>query len=232
MGRPSLIPPVLTGNVFAVTQEVVFLNQKCQFGFYYLQGGNGIVTDVSIGQNDIQLYWKTTIIPLLQPCLSVGTLIGDLTIWCMRWPDQATGRYPMGSLHGTQVGDPMPPQIAGVLSKITNLRGRSGRGRMYLCGHSEDTNTNGAPDPAKIAPYGTLCTTLKASWQAGGVNYTPVVVSLLNWSKDSMDPPVPPAAEGKPKKPPIDVRGGIIVEIVFDQYKWNTQRRRSIGRGQ
>lgn len=51
------------------------------------------------------------------------------------------------SVAGTAVSDPLPYSTALVVSLKTALNSRRGRGRVYLCGFAENSNTNnGEPD--------------------------------------------------------------------------------------
>ncbi len=233
MARASIAPPNLNGHVYSCVQEVRFLQQKCQFGHYFRADGAINQNNVLADYTDIQNYWFATVRPILIPVLSVGTLIQDLRIWCLNWPNIATGIFPMGSVAGSFAGDPLPPQIAGVLTKQTALRGRSGRGRMYLCGMSEDASTNGAPTNPALVAMANLCAILKVPFIGGGTGrtFTPCVVSLKAYAVDSVDPPVPPNLNPTPHPPPIIPRGGDITTMVADVI-WGTQRRRTFGRGQ
>lgn len=233
MARSSLVPPIINGNIFSLVQEVVFLGQRCQFSMYYARQDTSQKTSVQDGHNGLFTQWSAVILPLLRPCLSVGTLIGSVRIWCLTWPEVATGIYATGTLHGTDPGEPLPPQIAGVLTKQTALRGRSGRGRMYLCGMSEDSSTNGAPAVALLTKMNTLAQKLRESWLdvATGINFSPAVISLKQYAIDSLNPPVPPALVGTPKPGPVLAKGGAITNMVADEI-WYTQRRRTLGRGQ
>jgi hypothetical protein len=235
MARPSLIPPNIPGHVYSLTQRVRFLEQHCQFGMYYRASGAINVNETAADENDIQSYWLATIVPLLRPCLSVGTTIDEVRIWSLVWPNVGTGIFSMGGQLGTVAGDPLPPQIAMVLTKRTALRGKSGRGRMYLCGFSEDSSTNGRPTVAVQAACNAFASALKNPFvgASGGKTFTPVVVSLKQYAIDSVevDNPGPPPTF-KPKPPPIQFpKGGDITSVIADDV-WFTQRRRTIGRGE
>lgn len=234
MARPSIVPPNLNGHIYSCAQEVGFIGQKCQFSMYYQSNTPNLVAEVPNDENDIQGHWQTTIVPLLRAVLSVGTSVNDFRVWCMTWPAVATGIFSMGGVLGTFAGDPLPPQIALVLSKQTNLRGKSGRGRMYLCGMSEDGSTGGLPTAAQLLAAANLANVLKNTFIGAvtGRTFTPVVVSLKQYAIRSVvvvDPGPPPVVE--PAPPPIICQGGPITNIVRDDI-WNTQRSRTIGRGQ
>lgn len=52
--------------------------------------------------------------------------------------------YGDSSRPGENVGEPLPPLLAVVVTLTTQKRGRSYRGRVYLSGHTEDELENGA----------------------------------------------------------------------------------------
>jgi hypothetical protein len=232
MARPSLPPPGLNGHVYSLTQRVRFLGQNCQFSHFYRANGPINVVNVPLEQTAIGNYWLATIVPLIRPVLSVGTTIAELRIWCLTWPTVATAIASMGNPVGTFAGDPLPPQIALVLSKRTAFRGKSGRGRMFLCGMSEDGSTNGAPTVAQLNAANALAAVLKNSFTdlATGTTFDPVVVALQDYLFNSVTHPVPPAAP-VPVPPPLLCRGGPITTIVSDVV-WNTQRSRTFGKGE
>lgn len=234
MARPSIIPPNINGLVYSCVQEVRFLAQKCQFSMYYRAGGPINKANVPADFNAIQSNWFANVRAPLRATLSVGTTVADFRVWCMTFPSVATGIFSMGNVPGTVAGDPLPPQIAGVLTKQTLLRGKSGRGRMYICGMSEDSSTNGEPTVAWVALANALCNVLKAPFIDGGTGftYTPVVVSLIGYAKQATLPPVPPATVGLPAPEPITGYGGMDISNMLADDIWYTQRRRTFGKGQ
>ncbi len=229
MARPSLIPPNLGGNLYSTVQIVQFLNQTCQFSMYWQAVGGVSAPNVPNDMADIATNWLNTVRPLLRACLSLGTSLVEYRVWSLTWPNIATGIYSTGNQLGTRAGDPLPPQIALVITKKTNLRGKSGRGRMYLCGMSEDDSTNGRPTNALLTAVGLLCQNLINPFvgAASGVTFNPIVVSLIGYQKAA----VSPGPVVVPNPPPIiNVPGGVI-QSMFPDDIWYTQRRRTIGFG-
>jgi len=148
----------------------------------------------------------------------------------MTYPNLATLIQDTGSQLGTRAGDPLPPQIALVLTKRTALRGKSGRGRMYLCGMSEDDSTAGKPVAALLTAAGALSIELSSQFvgAATAVLFNPVVVSLIGYQRSAFDqPPLP----HNPKPPPIQFIPGTIINTMYPDIIWNTQRSRTIGVG-
>jgi hypothetical protein len=229
MGRPSLIPPNLNGHVYASTQIVDFLSQRCQFSMYFNAQVPVNSVTVPAEQADIFQYWNVTVKPLLLACLSTGTTCVEFRTWCMTWPNLATLISDMAAAPGTRAGDPLPPQIALVLSKRTGLRGKSARGRMYLCGMSETDSTLGVPVAGLEVAAQALCSQLQASFVGAttGATFNPVVVSLIGFAKASTGPP--PGLV--PTPPPIMFIPGARIETMVPDKIWNTQRSRTIGVG-
>lgn len=229
MGLPSLIPPGLGGHVYACTQIVEFVNQQCQFSMYY--NALGPVNQANIAQEEIDIAdrWLNVTRPLLRATLSVGTSLKEFRTWCMSWPNVATSIVSTGNQLGTRAGDPLPPQVALVLTKRTKLRGKSGRGRMYLCGMSEDDSTNAVPTAAFLVAATALANHLALPFVGGGsgTSFVPVVVSLIGYKRVSVDPGPPPT----PKPPPIILIPGGAIDTITPETIWNTQRSRTIGHG-
>lgn len=61
----------------------------------------------------------------------------------MRSSDAPTFEYNITPDMGERTGQVLPIQDALVITMYTSARGRSGRGRVYLCGTTEDTVTDG-----------------------------------------------------------------------------------------
>jgi hypothetical protein len=102
--------------------------------------------------------------------------------------------------------DPLPPEVALVVSHRTATRGRSGRGRSYFAGFTEQTNVGGAPSPV-------LTSAMELAWQLEmlHIDYT---------GTDGLDQQVVSQAT-------IPNVARQVVAIQVDDH-WDTQRRRGI----
>jgi hypothetical protein len=229
MGLPSLVPPSLNGQVYSLNQIVTFVNQECQFSFYY--NALGPVNQANVGQEEIDIadHWLNVTRPLLRAVLSIGTSLKELRTWCMTWPNVATSIVSTGNQLGTRTGDPLPPQVALVLTKRTKLRGKSGRGRMFLCGMSEDDSTLAVPSAALGVAAKALADHLVLPFvgAGSGTSFVPVVVSLIGYKKVSQTAPPNP----QPVPPPIQFIPGMAIDSILPETIWNTQRSRGIGHG-
>lgn len=124
--------------------------------------------------------------------LGSTTAAGTLTTGLATWGDGGT--------------DALPPDVALVMSHRTATRGRSGRGRSYLAGFTEQTNIGGQPTE-------TLTDALELNWQLAflHIDYT---------ATDGLDQVVISQAVT-----PNVARE--VTSIQTDRH-WDTQRRRGI----
>lgn len=225
MGKKAEVPPAIPGDVFSLTTVVNFLNQKCQFGMYYRFGAVAPTQpESSLNIPALAAAFRASVIPSLVTTLSAQTEVTETRTWSLKWPVLATLIDPYANTFGTRPGDPLPPQIAHVFNKQTNVRGKSGRGRMYLCGMSETDNTNGVPTAAYLLVADAVANTLNQPITdvISGKTFYPVVVSIINYKPFA---PVPIAG------PFWDVRGADTTKINARRI-WNTQRPRTVGKGQ
>lgn len=114
-----------------------------------------------------------------------------------------------GAVAGTLTGDILPPQIAIVVTLRTAQAGRSFRGRVYLPGFAEGTNSAAGVSTAGTAPVGFI-TALKAALVTSGLD-----LGVLS----------------RPAPDALPPRAGFITPvtaIVMRDTVWDTQRRRAI----
>lgn len=175
--------------------------------FYYkCSAVTGQVSDVAAA-----VQFDTMIAAVLKPLISnVATFLGT-QCRVMKTPTPASADTNANAGPGTGGVDGLPRQIAGLITKRTNLAGRGYRGRLYLPFPSTDSNVGEAPS----IPYLALCDNLTLALfafttitDAGAASAT---VSQVLWKK----PPVSP----------------VPIVALIPQGKWATQRRRgSYGR--
>lgn len=110
---------------------------------------------------------------------------------------------------GTATGDVLPPQIAIVVTLRTALAGRSFRGRVYLPGFAEATNSATGTSSLGTAPVGFI-TAIKSALVTSGLD-----LGVLSRPAPLATPP----------------RSGFITpvtSIVMRDTVWDTQRRRAV----
>lgn len=105
------------------------------------------------------------------------------------------------AIPGLNANEPLPANIALVVTKYTALRGRANRGRVYLSGHTEDGNLPpGVVNPVTLGRH-------QANWNGHLADLVGSGVSLVVASY------LPPAAAND------------VVSVVINN-RWDTQRRR------
>lgn len=138
---PTVIP-----NCAEVTCLGTIYGQPWANVFHIDKGGSTILDNTSAGiiATGFNAAYSTEL---------TGPLVNDWALNQIRVLDLQNATAPSFSFDVTTVGtassDGMPPDIAGIVSWVTGLRGPRYRGRTYLCGFSEGgSDTNGRPDSA------------------------------------------------------------------------------------
>lgn len=153
--------------------------------------------------------------------MKVETVTLDITVRDV-WPGTASsyvlssGAMPAGTITSGSAGEYLPPQAAMVCKLSTALAGRSYRGRVYLCGIGEASQSAGIWIPAVVAGFQNDMTAFLARYNyAGGVygKYGLVVISRQHNGAVRPNPVGTPVTQ-------ISVRN-----TVFNQ------RRRTVGVG-
>lgn len=77
---------------------------------------------------------------------------------------------------GTVVAASLPPSVAGVISRFTNLPGPGGRGRIFVPGVPTSWHEDGLLSAAGLAAYSAFLPHLDLQWDPGnGTVYEPVL---------------------------------------------------------
>lgn len=133
----AFIPVEHTGR-FSVIQT--FLGQTCVNVFWVHHAGTWTAGQLNTMAGFIAGAYETHIAPFLSDQWSLDKVVSqDYTSF-----NAASAEYSPGTaIVGTGSGDPLPPQVALVVSWRTDNRGRSYRGRTYLTGLTEFYADNG-----------------------------------------------------------------------------------------
>lgn len=119
--------------------------------------------------DDASVRWAA----IYKPCLSnVAAYYGADCKRIQPGPAGFTFTSKSGNGFGTVIGDVLPKQTTGLVTLVSTLPGRSGRGRIYIPFPSEFSNeVNGTPSAAYMAALEAFCTL----WETGRT-----IVSLVN----------------------------------------------------
>lgn len=110
---------------------------------------------------------------------------------------------------GTGTGDLLPPQVAIVVTLRTALAGQSYRGRVYLPGFAEGTNSSTGTSALGTAP----------------VNFIAAIKSTLQGNAMDLGVLSRPNADATP---PRFGMINVVTSIVMRDTVWDTQRRRAV----
>lgn len=94
----------------------------------------------------------------------------------------ATYVYTFSAVSGRLAGDPVPAQIAAVLSLRTDLKGRSYRGRVYLPGISELDVDMKSFNAGAITAFSTIATQLLAVFGPAGSDTQWRLAVISRWN--------------------------------------------------
>lgn len=90
--------------------------------------------------------WETH----LKALMWTGTTLTKVTVYDMSSSEGPVVEYTTTPVAGTGAGDPLPLQVAFVMTLKTLVRGRTGRGRIYIGGMTESQSTEGGWNPATV----------------------------------------------------------------------------------
>lgn len=95
-------------------------------------------------------------------------------------PQYRTTGLPLG---GTGPAGHEPTTVAAVISKYSQVKGQSGRGRYYIPGIPTAWVSNSALNVAFITPFNTYASDLVNQVTGGGITYTPGIFSRRGYNK-------------------------------------------------
>lgn len=203
-----------------ICEETVFCRLGNQLGVMRRHWLIAAVTAGGVTDLDIAAARDNPISVALLPCLATAAEFRGIS-WQIRWSPTST--IPFIRQFGTggqgvgtgAAGDPMPKQVAGIISIRTPLAGTKYRGRMFVPFPSEGAND---PDQQPSAAYVALLDTLASLWVgvetvivgAGSADIIPII-----WHQND---PEPPLNIPQPSYHEIESASGKLY--------WGTQRRR------
>jgi hypothetical protein len=101
--------------------------------------------------------------------MSVNTQLRGITVQkILPLPAGAPGFSTGAAFAGSQIGDTLPNQVAGIITKRTALAGRANRGRVYIPGAAESANAaGGVPTVGYVNTLLILAPLLLSEWTSG-----------------------------------------------------------------
>lgn len=150
--------------------------------------------------------------------LSTGWLLSQIIVTDLREEGAPQFVFPQ-TLAGTDSTQQLPPATSLVVTQYTDFRARSGRGRIYLCGFTEDGNIGGGPSTT----VRTAVTNAAEGIMEGATPAFSVVTRYTGY--DLVTYP-----DGTVRKKPHKRANGLynVVTTVDVKAAWDTQRRRKL----
>lgn len=177
---------------------------------------------------------KTTWTTNLAPRMVAGTSLVRVAVRDMRVPNSTEFLDGGAAVVGTGVGDALPPNVAACITFRTAQSGKSFRGRAYIGGFSEAENTVGglistAASTGALNFFNGVKNNMTASNLTFAVASRPsekVVVTRTTFHNDG-------TTSTKTLSTTTAKSGGVsaIIGLQSRDANWETQRRRSNGRG-
>jgi hypothetical protein len=215
MATANPAAPVVNSNVVRLTLTAITNGQRCQNTFDFMDG-----TGVPCSAADMAaliLAWQTLVAVHLKACLSPDTSLESVTAAEIHFGTVASvaNLYAPGAI-GTAGVHPHDSELMVNLSRVTNTKGKHGRGRCQM-GPIPDTFVTPATDPniingTGLTAYGLLATDLNQSYLIGAHTWQPVVST-------------------RPISPNVLVLNAAIIQAYLVRETIGTQRRRRSGRG-
>jgi len=179
---------------------------------FYVDDGGG-----SLGPSDatdivavVEGAWTDDLIPYMSNSVSLDKItVTDLTT--LSGPQFITASALVGALSD----NPIPNQVAGVVTWRTDTRGRSFRGRTYLGGFTEAHSVGGAPDGTLRSAMADWASDLNGGF--AGLPHTQTVVSRYHQAVAGVPPTIPRVT---------NLSTAITAWSV--DLAWKTQRRRAL----
>lgn len=165
-----------------VIQFKFFCNNLIQNGINVLGYQVGITTVAGVTDQDAATAISGVAAPLYKAYLSTQNRYAGVKAQVIRPVLQPAVISTNANGNGTQATDPLPPQVAFLLSPRTAVAGRKGRGRVYLPFWNEgQSDSPGSPNAGAIALATAwsngLFATLSVTVGGSTITLKPVIVS-------------------------------------------------------
>lgn len=208
--------PVAIGEVVRLTVRGTMHGSTVMYGHHFrAKPIPGTFAGLATG-------YATTIVPLLVAATSAEVTWLAITVASTKVGGDETLNYVLpAATIGALTGDALPGQNSMLVSVHTGVRGRRYRGRFYVPGVTEASQTGGRVIAPQLTALNALAAGIQSSFTgSGNVNWELAVYSPVS-------PPPPPVKVPKLKPDTITTPAtGLIADSVIV-----TQRRRRLGVG-
>jgi hypothetical protein len=174
--NPTL--PAHTGNLFQITMLGSIENQLTVNTFYYQDDNTALVAGT---ESDLLQKFRTStnnVESLFLPCCSSDWTLVSYRVACLTSPS----RIPFISIVaagtvGTGAAGHEPSTVASLLTRYSNIRGQSGRGRLYLPAVPTTVVTASSINATPFIAWQNLAARMTLNLTGVDRAYTPQVVS-------------------------------------------------------
>jgi hypothetical protein len=213
MARLNPPAPLITGDVFRLSLAVTLEGQQGLLEQDYMAGA--FAANPGTEMNGLLGSWSGVVVPAYTACIASSATITLALIQCLS-SGLSPNRFATFNINGTVVGDTLPFEVAAVMTKLSDLKGQHGLGRIYPPAIPTLFTGAATGDFSKIGPTGILLydglgAALLAPVTSGAVTIRPVIASR-------------PA-------PGTLVTRAALVNNYFVRFELGAVRRRRFGRG-
>jgi hypothetical protein len=207
---------VISGEVVRLTVRGTYQGSTVMYGHHFR---NKTGADSLAG---LAASYQTAVLTLLLAACSAEVTWLDIVVASTREGGDESHRRPLPAASiGTQTGDGLPGQNAMLVSVHTGTRGKRYRGRFYLPGISETSQTGGRIIAPQLTALSALAEGIQTAFTgSGNVNW-----GITVYSPQSPEPKVKPPRKLKP-----DTIDTLANDLIADSVIV-TQRRRRLGVG-
>lgn len=208
---------VISGEVVRLTVRGTYQGSTVMYG-HHLRAKSTTGTFQTLAAS-----YESQIIPLLTAATSAEVTWLEITVASTREGGDETHKRPLpAATIGALTGDGLPGQNSMLVSVHTGVRGRRTRGRFYIPGISETSQTGGRVIAPQLTALNELAEGIQTNFTGSG---------NANWALTVYSPKSPEPKVKPPPKLKDDTIDTLATDLIADSLVV-TQRRRRLGVGQ
>lgn len=207
---------VISGEVVRLTVRGTYQGSTVMYGHHFrARTGSGTLQGLA---GD----YESAVLGLLKAATSAEVTWLEIMVASTREGGDETHKRPLPAASiGALAGDGLPGQNAMLVSVHTGVRGKRTRGRFYLPGISETSQTGGRIIAPQLTALSALAEGIQTSFTGSG---------NVNWALTVYSPASPPYVPPPPPKLKADTIDTLVTDLIADSVIV-TQRRRRLGVG-